>query len=223
MITVPDNLPCWIILLSTTYLIGSIPFGKLVSRRVADIDITKRRSGNIGATNVARELGLGWGLITLLLDVAKGFLPTYALLTLAPHPEWRGAVVGLSALLGHQFSLFLRLRGGKGVATALGVYLAVSPLSCLMSIFAFVVTVYVSGFVSLGSMIGASLMPLWMLILHKSPGIVLCSILMAGLICLKHKDNVKRLMRGNERMWRKTRVRSTAQEGGQAPHRNRSV
>jgi glycerol-3-phosphate acyltransferase PlsY len=222
MTTDPDSTPLWIIFSCLSYLISSIPFGKLISRRVANIDITRRGSGNIGATNVARELGLGWGAVTLFLDLLKGFLPTYAVQILLPYSEMGIAVVALSALLGHQFSFFLRFHGGKGVATALGICLAISPLSCLLSLFVFVLTVYISDFVSLGSMIAASFMPLWLLILQKGHGLVLCSILMAGLICIQHRDNVKRLMSGDERRWRKSKLKSTDQEDGPAPHRNRS-
>ena len=223
MTTASNTIPLWILFSVLSYLIASVPFGKLISRRVADIDITRRGSGNIGATNVARELGLGWGVVTLFLDLLKGFIPTYSVQYLLPYSEMGMAAVALSALLGHQFSLFLRFHGGKGVATALGIFLAISPVACLLSLLAFILTVYLSDFVSLGSMIAALIMPLWLLILQKGNGLILCSILMAGLICIQHRDNVKRLVRGEERRWRKPRLTSNAQEDDPAPHRNRSV
>jgi glycerol-3-phosphate acyltransferase PlsY len=123
----------------TAYLLGSIPFGKLIAKRVAHINITQRGSGNIGATNVARELGITWGLVTLLLDMLKGFLPVflYAHYILQAGIEFETCLsaIGLAALLGHQFSIFMRFRGGKGVATAIGIYLVIwdpclQQLSC---------------------------------------------------------------------------------------------
>jgi glycerol-3-phosphate acyltransferase PlsY len=193
----------WAGFLVVSYLLGSIPFGRLIAQRVARIDITRRGSGNIGATNVARELGVKWGLVTLLLDVLKGLAPTLVFRVLFPGYDTGISMVGVCALLGHQFTPFLRFRGGKGVATALGVYLAVSPLSCLGALVVFVLVVSVWDFISLGSMVGAAAMPLFLAFAGEPGVIVLASAVMAGLICLKHKDNIGRLLAGNERKWRR--------------------
>jgi glycerol-3-phosphate acyltransferase PlsY len=192
----------WITLFVLAFLLGAIPFGRLISQWVARIDITKRGSGNIGATNVARELGLKWGILTLLLDLLKGLVPTLLFDRLYPGASWALSVTGLCALLGHQFTPFLGFRGGKGVATALGVYLAISPLGCLAAAVVFVLTVSVWDFISLGSMAGACSVPVFFAILGLPVELILASLIAAGLICLKHKDNIGRLLAGNERKWR---------------------
>jgi glycerol-3-phosphate acyltransferase PlsY len=188
---------------AVSYLVGSIPFGKLISRRVANIDITQKGSGNIGATNVARELGLKWGILTLILDVLKGFIPTFLFDLFFPHFEIGLCAVGLFAVIGHQFSLYQRFRGGKGVATALGIYLAIAPIPCIMALALFVLTVYISNYVSLGSLISISTMPLFIIFHGKSATITITSLITAFLICLKHKENIRRLAKGEERGFRK--------------------
>lgn len=195
------------------YLFGSVPFGKLIAKRVAQIDITTRGSRNIGAANVARELGVNWGLLTLLLDILKGFIPVvlcsrYASHVLGTDPGLAVSVVGLSALLGHQFSIFLRFRGGKGVGTAVGVYLAISPLSCLVALFLFLLIVYKWDFISLGSMVSACAMPFLLAGFGKRPPLVIASFIIATIICFKHNENIQRLLSGEERKWsdRKSQV-----------------
>jgi len=186
-----------------SYLAGAVPFGMIIARKVADMDITQRGSGNIGATNVARELGLKWGLLTLLLDLLKGFIPVSLFAVFSPNQDLGLAVIGLSALLGHQFSVFKKFRGGKGVATALGVYLALAPLSTLVAVVVFVLTVAVSKFVSLSSLLSACIMPVLFVFTGRGWVLITASILMAGLICLKHRENIQRLIRGEERKWGK--------------------
>jgi glycerol-3-phosphate acyltransferase PlsY len=188
------------------YIVGSIPFGKLIAGHVARIDITRRGSGNIGATNVARELGMKWGIITLILDMLKGLAPMVAFSLYASGSgtgcEIALAGIGLCALLGHMFPLFLRFRGGKGVATALGVYLAMSPLSCLCGLILFVLVVAIWDFVSLGSLIAACAMPLFLILFGKPYPFIAASLFMALLICFKHRENMGRLIRGEERKWK---------------------
>lgn len=193
----------WILFPVASYIVGSIPFGKLISRWVAGIDITQRGSGNIGATNVAREIGMKWGFLTLVLDVLKGFLPLFLFRLFFPQFQIGHAIVAISTLVGHQFSLYQRFRGGKGVATALGIFLAISPVSCLIALLFFLLTVYTWTFISLGSMVSASIMPLILILVGKSDPLVIASVITAGLICLKHKDNIQKLVKGEERRWRK--------------------
>ncbi|MBU0736324.1 MAG: glycerol-3-phosphate 1-O-acyltransferase PlsY [Proteobacteria bacterium] len=194
------------------YVIGSIPFGKIIAGSVARIDITQRGSGNIGATNVARELGMKWGIITLVLDVLKGLAPVlifslYVSRTGAPY-ETALAAIGLCALLGHMFPVFLKFRGGKGVATALGVYLAISPLSCLCGLVLFVLIVIKWDFISLGSVISAGAMPLFLILFGKPQPVIIASLIMALLICYKHKENIQRLIKGEERKWKERNVQA---------------
>ncbi len=190
------------------YLIGSIPFGVLISRGVAEIDITSRGSGNIGATNVARELGIRWGLVTLLLDLLKGFIPLFLYYRYVNADfGLEHQILCLTTLLGHQFPLFLKFHGGKGVATALGIIIAISPLAAGIALLIFILSVYISDFVSLGSMIAACSMPLILLFLSESKDPAIVSLIMAAMICLKHKDNIKRLIEGKENRWRKRAIR----------------
>lgn len=188
------------------YLFGSIPFGKLIAGKVAHVDITQKGSGNIGATNVARELSIKWGILTLVLDMLKGFVPVVLFACLAPTAgighEIGLSVVGLSALLGHQFSIFLKFRGGKGVGTALGIYLAISPLSCLIALMLFILIVYVWDFISLASMLAACAIPFLFAIFGTTPPLVIGAVIAAALIVMKHKDNIQRLIKGDERKWR---------------------
>lgn len=197
----------WVAILLGAYLLGSIPFGKIIARKVAGIDITTRGSGNIGATNVSRELGVTWGLITLVLDTAKGFLPIFLAAQYFPRHGvllfWGLTATGTAALLGHQFSVFQRFRGGKGVATALGIYLAIAPLPCLVALVLFVAVVYKWKYVSLGSLVSAFSMPVLVTLFGKPPSISIGALVMAFLIAVKHQDNIRRLARGQEHPWKK--------------------
>lgn len=203
---------CYILFPILCFLIGAIPFGALISRGIAKVDITSRGSGNIGATNVARELGLKWGVVTLILDVLKGFMPVFLLQRFFYGRFDAGLLIAsLCALAGHQFSPFLKFRGGKGVATALGIFLAISPVSTLIALFVFILTVYISNYISLGSMAAACSMPVILLFMMESRTPVYASLIMACLVCFRHKDNIYRLIRGNERKWkqRPDQVRSS--------------
>jgi glycerol-3-phosphate acyltransferase PlsY len=188
------------------YLLGSIPFGVMIGRSFGHVDVSKVGSGNIGATNVAREVGFKWGLVTLVVDALKGFMPV----ALAYHSigpavdttEGLVGIVGMAALLGHQFPIYNRFKGGKGIATGLGVFLALSPMACLFSGTVFVVMVILWGYISLGSILAALGLPLWLLILGHSKQFVLFSLVIALLITFLHRGNIQRLLQGNERRWR---------------------
>lgn len=199
----------WIVMGAGAYVLGGIPFGKAIAGAVARMDITSRGSGNIGATNVARELGMKWGIVTLILDILKGMVPLlglmYWLSPLSGGQETGLAVVGLCALVGHQFSPFMGLKGGKGVATALGVYLALSPVACLIALTVFIVSIAKWDYISLGSMLSAVTVPVALLARGETPGVIAVAIVMAALICLKHRENIQRLIKGEERKWKKRR------------------
>ncbi len=198
------------VLLIGAYLLGSIPFGVLISQKVARLDITKAGSGNIGATNVAREVGLKWGVITLLADVLKGFIPVvlarYLLGSSIEMNEALKGMIGLTALLGHQFPVYSHFRGGKGVATCLGVFLAISPISCLFSGVMFFILVALWRYISLGSILGALTMPIWLYLTGHSTFMILPSLVMSLLITFQHRGNIQRLIQGNERRWEKAKL-----------------
>ena len=200
----------FIVLLIAAYLLGSIPFGLLISQKMVKLDITKAGSGNIGATNVAREVGLKWGIITLLVDTLKGFIPVvfvhYFLGSSAEINEALKGMIGLAALLGHQFSVYNRFKGGKGVATCLGVFLAISPISCLFCGIIFFILVSLWRYISLGSIVASLTMPICLYFMGHSTFIIILSLIIFLLITFQHRENIQRLIQGNERRWRKVKL-----------------
>lgn len=195
----------FILLVVGSYLLASVPFGRIIARRVRGLDITEVGSGNIGAANVAREVGTGWGIATLLCDTLKGFIPVAVAQSLLGGSggltEALQGLIGLAALLGHQFPVYTPGKGGKGVATALGVFLVISPVSCLLSGALFLVVVAVKRYISLGSMTAALSMPVWLFIGGHPDFLLITSMAISLLIVLKHRDNVSRLAKGSERRW----------------------
>lgn len=195
-----------IIYILASYLIGAIPFGLLIGRLVG-ADVRLEGSGNIGATNVGRVLGKKLGIVTLLCDVAKGFLPVWGITLLLGETtaarELFVVLCGLATVVGHMFPLYLKFKGGKGVATALGVFLFISPGSVLISLLVFVAAVAVSGYVSVGSLTASLLIPLWLWILGESSAILAVAFVIVLLIWFQHRSNVSRLLRGEEKSWKK--------------------
>ena len=178
------------------YLIGSIPIGVILAR-LKGKDPRKIGSGNIGATNVMRTAGKTLGIITLLGDILKGLIPTVIAVYLE-EPKLFVALVGLSVFLGHLFPVFLKFKGGKGVATGVGVYLAISPPAILISFVIFVIVFMIWKYVSLGSLIGTGIIPVSLYLLKAPPEYIMLSLLIALCVFMKHNDNIKRLMAGTE-------------------------
>ncbi|MFH1215933.1 MAG: glycerol-3-phosphate 1-O-acyltransferase PlsY [Pseudomonadota bacterium] len=184
-----------------SYLVGSIPFGLLLGK-LAGVDVRRDGSGNIGATNVSRLVGKKVGALTLLLDAAKGFVPMLA----ANGLGFSGNVVmlcGGASFLGHLFPLYLKFKGGKGVATALGVFLYLSPVALFICVTAFIVTVAVSGYVSVGSLVAAAVMPAVIFWQKGIDGCLYLAIFVSLLVWLKHRSNIARLVRHEEKSWKK--------------------
>lgn len=178
------------------YLIGSTPIGVILARFKGK-DPRKTGSGNIGATNVMRSAGKALGVITLIGDIMKGLIPTLIAACLEGHGVFV-ACVGLAAFLGHLFPIFLKFKGGKGVATATGVFLAISPSAILLCFVIFVVVFLIWRYVSLGSLVGTAVIPL-ALALRKTPQeYILLSVFVACSIFIKHRKNIKRLITGTE-------------------------
>jgi glycerol-3-phosphate acyltransferase PlsY len=184
-----------------SYLIGSVPFGLLLGR-VAGIDVRQGGSGNIGATNVSRLVGKKIGAFTLLLDAGKGFFPMLGAGIFGADQN-TVLLCGIAAFVGHLYPIYLKFRGGKGVATALGVFLYLDPVAVLICIVAFIAVVALSGYVSAGSLTAAALMPVLILIFRGPQNIALCALVVALLIWLKHYSNISRLIRGEEKSWKK--------------------
>jgi glycerol-3-phosphate acyltransferase PlsY len=185
-----------ILLLITAYLLGSIPTGLLLAK-AAGVDIRSSGSGNIGATNVYRTLGRSVGVLTLIGDCLKGLLPVVAASWLGMSDAWLAAI-GLAAFLGHIYTLFLSFKGGKGVATALGVFLAVSPAAVAAVLLIFVAVVWKWRYISLGSIIAAMAMPILIAIFDPRPAIIAMTVVIALLVVWKHRENIKRLKDGTE-------------------------
>lgn len=188
------SLTAWII---AAYLLGCIPTGLLLGR-LQGIDVRKEGSGNIGATNLYRTAGRKLGIITLIGDCLKGFLPVLLAYKLAGMAEPGQAWIGLAAFCGHVFPVFLMFKGGKGVATALGVYLALAPLAVLATLVVFLLLVAIWRYISLGSIIAAAAMPLFILITPHSNQLLVATALISAIVIYKHHANISRLLAGTE-------------------------
>jgi len=185
------------------YLLGSIPFGVLLTKLFGGGDVRKAGSGNIGATNVARVAGPIPGVLTLLLDAAKGAAAVWLAARFSNDSATWMIIAALAALIGHCFPIWLKFRGGKGVATAAGVFLVLSPLALLGSVIVFVLVVAFWRYVSLGSISAAAAMPLLVYLLwvprHAPPLAVTFGALAAAvLVIYKHDANIQRLVEGEE-------------------------
>jgi glycerol-3-phosphate acyltransferase PlsY len=193
-------------LVCIAYLVGSIPFGLLVSRALARVDIRRHGSGNIGTANVLRIVGKRAAALTLLGDLLKGFLPVVAARSLGVSELWV-AGVGLAAVLGHNWPVYLRFAGGKGVATSFGALLAMTPLPALLGLLTWTAVVLVFRYTSLAALIASVCVPPVILFLTGAGPYLAFSLLTALLIFVRHRDNVKRLWAGTEhRVGQRVRV-----------------
>ncbi|MFQ5900824.1 MAG: glycerol-3-phosphate 1-O-acyltransferase PlsY [Thermodesulfobacteriota bacterium] len=187
-----------ILLIIFAYLVGSIPTGVLTSKLLGGVDPREVGSKNIGATNVLRSQGKTAGVITLLGDMTKGLIPTLMAFYILKTPLWV-SMVAVAAFLGHLYPLFLGFKGGKGVATAAGVSLAISPPVFLLSSLVFGGVVYKWRYVSLGSLTSAATLPLFLLIFTLSLIYPIAGLIIGGMVFYKHRENIDRLMKGKEK------------------------
>jgi glycerol-3-phosphate acyltransferase PlsY len=184
------------ILIVFAYLLGSVPVGVLLAK-LKGTDPRKVGSGNIGATNVMRAAGKATGVLTLAGDILKGFLPVMVAFILN-EPMLVIVAVSLAAFLGHLFPLFLKFRGGKGVATALGVYLALDRFGVFLAIIVFVLVLLKWRYVSLGSLVGVAVMPFLLYLLNAPDHYIYLALIIGALVFIKHRDNIRRLIAGTE-------------------------
>ena len=186
------------------FILGAVPFGQVIARLHSGVDLKKIGSGNIGATNVARTLGVKLGVLTLLLDMGKG-MAAVLLAKWLFESEGPAAVAGLAAMLGHVYSPFLKFKGGKGVATALGVYLGLIPLALVPATLVFFLVVAKWGYVSAGSLAGAVVAPVSAVVIGYGPWACGLTLAVAAVIFVRHRENIQRLRQGTENKWRKAK------------------
>jgi glycerol-3-phosphate acyltransferase PlsY len=191
------------------YLLGSVPTGLILTKLFSKIDPRKMGSKNIGATNIFRTAGKALGILTLVGDLLKGAIPVIIAIHLDladplgfPAAFWI-AIAGLSPVFGHIFPIFLGFKGGKGVATALGVYFLISPMAVLIEVFIFLGVLWKWRFVSLGSITSAVTIPILIAFFRSdSQAYFILSVIIAALIIYRHQSNIARLLQGTENKWR---------------------
>lgn len=198
------------------YLLGSIPFGFLLVRLFLKEDIRSQGSGNIGATNVVRSGAKKLGILTFVLDACKGYFAVWLASRIAFAPglatvpiQSATALAALFAILGHLYPVWLRFKGGKGVATALGVFLALAPLAALAGLAVFIIVFVLSKYVSLASILAAVAFPIFAMVLPHPPyhsPLVAVIIVIPIIVIAKHHQNITRLINGTEFRFGKTRT-----------------
>lgn len=190
------------------YLLGSIPVGLLLAKLFSRTDPRQLGSKNIGATNIYRTAGKTLGILTLVGDMIKGAVPIWLANQFGQHDLWGipdlwVAIAGLSPFLGHVFPIFLGFKGGKGVATALGIYLVVSPISVIIECLVFAGVVWKWRFISLGSILCATTIPILIAFFRSdSQSYFILSVVIAALILYRHQTNISRLLQGTENKWK---------------------
>ena len=185
------------IFLALAYLLGAVPFGLLVAKS-RGIDIRKKGSGNIGATNVFRCVGKGWGLFTFALDALKGFIPAFVFPRIAGLDPDYGVWLGLIAIIGHSFPVYLKFKGGKGVATSAGMLLGVAPLAVGIGFLCWLLCMVLSRYVSLSSVVAAIAVAATTWIQDRGLVINIALTALALMVVWLHRANIKRLLAGTE-------------------------
>ena len=188
------------LLILASYLLGAIPNGQLIAR-LKGVDLQKVGSGNIGATNVFRCVGKGWGVLAFVLDAVKGFVPAFFFPRLLESaPPWLGLACGVAAVAGHNWPVWLKFKGGKGVSTSAGMLLGIAPAAVGIGFAVFALTVALTRFVSLGSILAAVAVPAAYLWMNGAENrlLAVALVLMGGLVIVKHRANIGRLLKGTE-------------------------
>jgi acyl phosphate:glycerol-3-phosphate acyltransferase len=191
------------LLLAAAYLIGALPTSYLVGRFTRGIDLRAHGSGNLGATNAFRVLGWRAALPIFIIDIGKGWLPTFLFPQLDARPAIWALAYGTAAVTGHVFSVFVGFRGGKGVATGAGVFLALAPAAMLIALVVWAAIVAVTGYVSLGSISAAALLPVLVFATRGSGPVLWLAVALAAFVIGAHRANIRRLLRGEEHRFRR--------------------
>ena len=195
-----------VLLILIAYVLGSIPNALWVGKTFKNIDVREHGSKNTGSTNAARVLEAKLGIFTLILDILKGALPTYLGIVLGANLLTRITgidkldiiVIGMAAILGHTFSLFLKFKGGKAVATTLGVFLVLVPYAILILLVVFFVIFGLTKYVSLASIVSAVALPITVYLTTRHIPLTILGIIIGLLVIIRHKENIKRLINGTE-------------------------
>lgn len=196
------------LMIAAGYLLGSIPFGLAIGKAVKGVDIRKVGSGNIGTANAVRALGPAWGALVFAGDVLKAVIPVMIaghLPNLAPGSLsgnmalWLQAATGFAALMGHNYSVFLNFTGGKGIATSFGAMLVLDWRAALLGLVIWIIVILTTKISSLGSLLGAGSMPIFMVLLGNPLPYSVYAFIAAGFAFYKHRENIKRLLKGEER------------------------
>lgn len=188
-----------LLLIAIAYLCGSIPVGLIIGRLAKGIDIREYGSGNIGASNVWRILGRKWGALVFAADVCKGFAPVFVVRELLHQPNWMPILIGLGAIVGHNASVFLRFKGGKGVATSLGVAIGMSPAAGLIGLTVWLFLVWATRYISVSSITAVPICCVFIWFFNGSTiPYALFGVVASVFAAYKHKSNVARLKAGTE-------------------------
>ena len=191
------------VMLVLAYLIGATPTSYIAGKLGKGIDLRQHGSNNLGATNVYRVLGWRYAIPVGVIDMLKGAVPVVILGPWSNGPAWFTVALGLAAVLGHMFSPYVRFRGGKGVATAAGMFLALAPLAIGISLLIWILALWLSGYVSVASLTVAVLFPLWVRVtVPDQPYTFWASVVLALLIVYSHRHNIARLRQGTENRFR---------------------
>lgn len=217
-----DNTLGIILIAIISFLVGAIPTGVIISKSVFGFDIRTKGSGNMGSTNVMRVLGTKWGIVVQIIDILKGYLPVYLLTTFLAPEIISGSyvlenaivlrlILGFSAVLGHVFSPFVKFKGGKGINTATGMLIAISPFDIGVAFVTFWLVVFSSGYISLGSLSAGTILPISLLLRYNLLNhevnnyiiMLVFFVLVTILIFSTHKSNITRLLSGQENKFEK--------------------
>ena len=202
---VQENTMLGFLWLPIAYMLGSIPFGLIIAKKFCGLDPRKDGSGNTGATNVARLCGPKWGVLVLVCDALKGLIAVAVAMHLAPDSSLLHLLAAMAAIIGHRYSLFMGFKGGKAVATTVGVFIPLAFWQLLVAGIVCILVIWRSGFVSLGSLVLVTLLPI-LLLFSGVWGPLPLAVLVAVLVFYAHRENIRRLLRGEEKPWLKPKA-----------------